>query len=255
MPLLEASLRTTHPCPYQEVSIEVPGSSMYRWFDHGRSVLLLSNRSSPGIRTLLALVQEVFCATALAQEDSEALALVPDPGWTDPRSIEGLAGRSGVWIVPPIVIQGESESCRVVARSRGELRAFTTGLRRTGPVELLWVDSQAGMDAFRNLPSTSAHLTEGMTYAQARYLVAAWDAGLFEVPSRTRWETVSSAVGLSRSTFGEHLRKGQRRLLENSLAALRARAARAPARVLLPRIPGKPPLGKSPLRGTRQGAN
>ncbi|MHB1932391.1 MAG: helix-turn-helix domain-containing protein [Thermoplasmata archaeon] len=255
MSLVEGHLRTTHPCPYQEVSIEVPGSTMLRWFDPGRSVLLLSNRSSRGIRKLIALVHEVFRATALALEDSEALALVPDLGWTDPQSIEGLAGRSGVWIVPPIVVQGESESFRVLARSQDELRAFATSLRRTGPVELLSLSSQVGLDTFRELQSTSAHLTEGMTSAQARYLVAAWDAGLFDVPSRVRWGTVSAAVGLSRSTFGEHLRKGQRRLLENSLAALRAHAGRTPERVLLPQRPARLPTGKSPLRGTRGGTN
>ena len=253
MGLVEAHLRTTHPCPYREVSTEVPGSTMLRWFDPGRSVLLLSNQSYRGTRKLIALVQEVFRATPLAVEDSEALVLVPDLGWTDPQSIEGLAGRSGVWIVPPIVVRGESESCRVLARGQRELRAFTTCLRRTGPVELLSLSSQVGLDTFRELRSTSAHLTDGMTYAQARYLVAAWDAGLFDVPSRTRWGTVAAAVGLSRSTFGEHLRKGQHRLLENSITALRARAARAPDRVLLPRIPGKPLTGKSPLRGTREG--
>ncbi len=251
MGLVEGHLRTTHPCPYREVSIEVPGSTMLRWFDPGRSVLLLSNRSSRGIRKLIALVQEVFRATPLALEDSEALVLVPDLGWTDPQSIEGLAGRSGVWIVPPIVVSGESESFRVLARGQEELRAFTTSLRRTGPVELLSLSSQVGLDTFREVRPSSAHLTDGMTSAQARYLVAAWDAGLFDVPSRARWGTVSAAVGLSRSTFGEHLRKGQHRLLENSITALRARAARAPERVLLPRILGKFPTGKSPLRGTR----
>ena len=255
MTIVEASLRTTHPCSYQEVSNETRDSTMFRWFDHGRSVLLLSNRTPRGLRRLLALVREVFRATPLAQEEFEALALVPDLGWTDPQSIEGIAGRSGVWIVPPIVIRGTSESCRLVAPGRGELRAFTTGLQRTGPVELLSVSSRADLDAFRDLPLTSVRSTAGMTLAQAQSLVAAGDAGLFDVPSRTRWGAVAAAVGLSRSTFGEHLRKGQRRLLENSLTAVRARAARSPESVLLPRIPGEPPLGKSPLRGTREESN
>lgn len=255
MVLVEASLRTSHPCPYQEVSNEAPGSMMLRWFDQGRGLLLLSNRTPPGLRRLLALVREVFNAIPLAQEELEVLALVPDLGWTDPRSIEGLAGRSGVWIVPPIVLQGDSESCHVVAPGQRELRAFTAALRRTGPLELLSVSSRAGLDAFRGVPFTSVHLADGMTRAQAQSLVAAWDAGLFDVPSRARWGTVSASVGLSRSTFGEHLRKGQRRLIESSVPALRTRATKAPAPVLHPRIPGGPSHGKSPLRGIREGTN
>ncbi len=255
MALVDAHLRASHPCAYQEVSDEAPDSAMFRWFDHGRNVLLLSNRTARGLRGLLDLVREVFGATCLAQEEFEALALVPDLGWTDPRSIEGLAGRSGVWIVPPIVIQGGCESCWVVARGRGELRAFTTRLRRTGPVELLSVGSRAELRAFRDLPFASAYLAGGMTNAQARSLVTAWDAGLFDVPSRARWETVSKSVGLSRSTFGEHLRKGQRRLLETSMTALRARVARVPEPVLLPPIRSESRRGKSPLRGVREEAN
>lgn len=255
MALVDAHLRTIHPCPYQEVSKEAPGSMMFRWFDLGRNVLLLSSRTPRGLHRLLDLVREVFCATSLAEEDLEALAVVPDLGWTDPQSVEGLAERSGVWIVPPIVVEGGCESCRVVARGRRELRTFTTRLRRTGPVELLSMGSRADLRAFRESPMTSSHMADGMTNAQARSLVAAWDAGLFDVPSRARWGTVSESVGLSRSTFGEHLRKGQRHILENSMTALRARAARPPEPVLLPRIRSKSLHGKSPLRGAREETN
>ena len=255
MSLVDAHLRTIHPCPYQEVSDEAPGSMMFRWFDLGRSVLLLSSQTPRGLHRLLDLVREVFHATSLAEEELEALAMVPDLGWRDPQSVEGLAERSGVWIVPPIVVEGGRESCRVVARGRGELRTFTTCLRRTGPVELLSMGSRAELRAFRESPLTSSQMADGMTDAQVRSLVAAWDAGLFDVPSRARWGTVSESVGLSRSTFGEHLRKGQRHVLENSMTALRARAARSPEPVLLPRIRSESPHGKSPLRGAREETN
>lgn len=255
MALVDAQLRLVHPCPYQEVANEAPGSTILRWPDHGRSVLLLANRTPQGFKRLVGLAREVFRATYLAREERQAVALVPDPGWTDPGSIEGLAERSGVWVIPPVLLVDGRESCRVVARSREELGAFTTGLRRIGPVELLSVASQDGVEALTNPLATSVHLVKGLTDAQVHSVLAAWDAGLFEVPSRTRWGTVSASLGISRSTFGEHLRKGQRHLMRNSVTALRLRASRTREPIMLPRIRRQSFPGKTLLRGVRQGTN
>lgn len=192
-------------------------------------------------------------ATCLAREGAEAVAVVPDLGWTDPESFEGWAERTGVWIVPPLTIEGGLESCRVIARDRNSLREFTDGLRRRGQVELLSVSYRGSIAALRGVPEAAVHLFEGLTDAQARSLVAAWEGGLFDVPARERWGTVSDRLGLSRSTFGEHLRKGQRRMLENSIRSLRARAARVPERVVLPKLPARPSGALHPLLGVREG--
>lgn len=251
MPLVDALVQAFHPCSYTEVCDDSPGSTLLRWFDHRRNVLLLSGRTPKGLRRLLGSVQEVFRATCLAQEGLEAVALVPDLGWTDPGSLEGRAERSGVWIVPPITVQEGRESCRVVAQDRRALRAFTNGLRRSGPVELISISTQGDIGAIRGLPGASVHLLEGLTDAQVRSLIAAWDGGLFEVPARARWGSVAGGLGLARSTFGEHLRKGQYHLLANSILALRTRASRVPERVILPSLPGSPTGTKGPLRGVR----
>ena len=254
MPLVDALVRASHPCSYQEVCDDAPGSTLLRWFDYRRNVLLLSGRTPKGLRRLLGNVQEVFRAACLAQEGLEAVAVVPDLGWTDPGSLEGRAEKSGVWIVPPITIREGRESCRVVARDRRALRDFTDGLRRSGPVELLSISAQGNIGAIRGLPEASVHLLEGLTDAQVRSIVAAWNAGLFEVPARARWESVSDRLGLARSTFGEHLRKGQYRLLAYSIMALRTRASSVPDRVILPPLPVSHMGTKGPLRGVRDGS-
>lgn len=244
-----------HPCAYQEVCDTAPGSTLLRWLDHRRSVVLLSSGTAHDFRQLLASMQEVFRATVLAREDLQGVVVVPDLGWTDPTSFEGLAEKSRVLVVPPITVQMGHESCRIVAPDRRCLRAFTDGLRRTGPVELLSVSVQGAIGGIREFSEPSAHLIQGMTDTQVRCLVAAWDAGLFEVPARDRWGTVSAKLHIARSTFGEHLRKGQRRLLGNSVAVLRGRAARAPGPVVLPQTGNESPHGKSPLRGIREESN
>ncbi|MDE1837342.1 MAG: helix-turn-helix domain-containing protein [Euryarchaeota archaeon] len=253
MPLVDAQVRARHPCAYTEVCLEAPGSTLLRWFDLGRNVLLLSNRTSRGLERLLKGVREVFRASCLAREGLEAVAVVPDLGWTDPRSLEGSAGRTGVWIVPPITIQEGQESCRVVARDPRALRGFTDGLRRSGPVELLAVTSRGDIAALMDPSGIAAHLFEGMSDPQVRSLVAAWDGGLFHVPARARWGEVSDRLRLSRSTFGEHVRKGQFHLVQNAIPALRFRASRVPERIALPSLPPPTTRRKAPQRGTRSG--
>ncbi|MCI4367211.1 MAG: helix-turn-helix domain-containing protein, partial [Thermoplasmata archaeon] len=76
------------------------------------------------------------------------------------------------------------------------------------------------------------------------------EAGLFDVPSRTSWAAVARREGLSRSTFGEHLRKGQLRLLSNSYESLRSRALGKEAPIVLSSTaPDR--TRRAPLRGTR----
>jgi len=53
-----------------------------------------------------------------------------------------------------------------------------------------------------------------------------WHAGLFEVPARTKMDDVAKAMGLSRSTLGEHLRKAELQMLRNSYPFLKLRATR-----------------------------
>jgi predicted DNA binding protein len=251
MTVVDARIRVHHPCPYCDISAEFPEVLILLWCDNRRDLFLLSASDPAALRSILGAVKDAFHARPLLTDGTDALVTLPDFEWTDPPSVTGLARRAGVWVLHPVVYYGGTETYRLLAPSRPKVQRFIERVRRVGAVEVLSVTERGSLRTIRDLPSAAVHFFEGLTAPQARSLVAAYEGGLLDVPARSRWEEVARRVGVSRSTFGEHLRKGQLRLLANSYAALRSRAVAAEPSVLLSAMEDPRQVHRTPLRGTR----
>lgn len=251
MAVVDARLRVHHPCPYCDVSGEFPDSLLLLWCDNRRDVFLVSSPSLAELGKLVSALRISFHARPLLVEGTDALVAVPDFEWASPPSVTGLARRSGVWVLHPVIYHRGTETYRLVAPSKGGLNRLVQRVRRVGDVEVLSVVNRTGLAGIRDLPTASVHFFEGLTDRQARCLVAAYEGGLLEVPARSRWGEVARREGLSRSTFGEHLRKGQRRILANSYTSLKTRVATPEQPILLPGRHARPGPRRTPLQGIR----
>ena len=251
MVVVDARVRVHHPCPYCDVSVEFPETLFQLWCDNRRDIFLVSSPSVDELHRAVRALRDSFHGRRLIEDGRDALVVVPDFEWAEPPSVTGLARRTGVWVVHPVVYYGGTETYRLVAPTKASLNRLVLRVRRVGDEEVLSVSERSGLDAVRELPVASVHFFEGLTDPQSRSLIAALDGGLFDVPSRTSWETVAHRVGVSRSTFGEHLRKGQLRLLRNSYAALKARSQMTAKPLVLRATRATPRGGRSPLRGVR----
>lgn len=223
MAIVDARVRVHHPCPYCDISTRFPRSLFLLWCDNRRDTVLVSSPQRAEFRQVLGAWRRGFRARVLLKEGTDALLVIPEFEWAEPPSVTGLARAGGVWVLHPVVYFAGTETYRFLAPSRARLHRLFRRLRKMGRVEVLSVADRAGLDSVRTVPAATVHLLEGLTDPQVSSMIAACDEGLLEIPARSSWEAVARAQGLSRSTFGEHLRKGQRRLLENSYALLRAR--------------------------------
>lgn len=237
MPIVDARIRVHHPCPYCDLSVRFPTSLLLLWCDNRRDTFLLSSPDPAELRRLCGAVRASFRGRVLLAEGTSALVELPDFEWSSPPSVTGLARRGGVWVLPPVVYAEGRETYRLVAPTRARLNRLVQRLRRLGEVEILSVSDRAGLESVRDYPAASVHFFEGLSERQLRSLVAAHDAGLLEIPARSSWAAVARAEGMARSTFGEHLRKAQLRLVRNSYSLLRTRiAASASPPVVLPQL-------------------
>jgi predicted DNA binding protein len=249
--VVDARVRVHHPCPYCDISVEFPRTLLLLWCDNRRDVFLVAAPDEGELREVLRALRDSFHGRPLIQEGSDALVVIPDFEWVSPPSVTGLARRSGVWVLHPVVYFEGTETYRFLAPNKRQLSRFIDRVRRRGDVELLSTTERSGLEGVRELPAAAVHFFEGLTDRQGRALVAAYEGGLFDVPARTSWDEVARREGLARSTFGEHLRKAQLRVLTNSYAALKARVRPSEPPVLLPAT-GSPRLSKrAPLLGVR----
>ena len=86
--------------------------------------------------------------------------------------------------------------------------------------------SREELDILRDVATVPVHLFEGPTDRQVHVLVTAFESGLLDVPTRARMGSAARRESLSRSTYGEHLRKAQRQLVSNSYPFLKLRDVR-----------------------------
>jgi len=56
-----------------------------------------------------------------------------------------------------------------------------------------------------------------LTSRQWEIMSLAWNLGYFDIPARTGLEKLAELTGLSRNTVSQHLRRGMRRILRESL--------------------------------------
>lgn len=254
MPVADARVRIHHPCPYCDISVEFPRTLLLLWCDNRRDVFLVSAPDAAEQRRVLAALRLSFHARVLTSEGSDALVAIPDFEWATPPSVTSLVRRTSVWVLHPVVYFGGTETYRLLAPSRPELSRLVRRLQTLGEVEILSISQRATLATVRDLPSAAVHFFEGLTDRQARCLVAAYEGGLLDVPARSKWGDVARREGLSRSTFGEHLRKGQLRLLANSYSSLKSRTeSREGETTILPATGPAPRVRRSPLRGIRDG--
>jgi predicted DNA binding protein len=249
----DARVRIHHPCPYCDISVAFPGTLLLLWCDNRRDVFLVSSPDPTEQRRVLADLRASFRARVLSIDGPDALVMIPDFEWSTPPSVTALARRTNVWVLHPVVYFGGTETYRFVAPSKTELHKLVSRLQRVGDVEILSLSGRATLGAVREVPTAAIHFFEGLTDRQARCLVAAYEGGLLDVPARTKWGEVARREGLSRSTFGEHLRKAQHRLLANSYPALKARGELAEVPTLLPATESAVGRRRAPLRGVRGG--
>lgn len=246
MTVVDARFRVHHPCPYCDISVEFPRTLVLLWCDNQRDVLFLSAPDRSELAKVTRAFRSSVRARTILEDGTDALLSVPEFHWKEPPSVTGLARKGNVWVLHPVVYFDGKETYRVVAASKQALHRLIDRVRRLGDLELLSVSNKAELRTIRDLPTASVHFFEGLTDRQARCLVAAIEGGLLDVPARGSWGDAARTVHLSRSTFGEHLRKGQLRIMANSYASIKARTLTDQTPVL---FPSRPPIPRRPRRG------
>lgn len=106
---------------------------------------------------------------------------------------------------------GTAENWTFEVRSEGrdEIAAFRAYCRERGvPVEVL---------SLRALTSVQGDREYDLTDAQREALVLAFQSGYFDSPRGTKLEGIAEELGITRQSLASRLRRGQNRLIENTL--------------------------------------
>lgn len=158
---------------------------------------IVSNRIGE-LEPFLKSLPEIRKYSILSQSSDRAEVIT----WAEQSSIIENIIKMNCVFVGPTVVQDGVENWHIMAPTRDELKSVIGALEQCADIAYIRNgDTPGGSD--------------GLTEKQALALRTAIDLGYFDTPRRASIKQVSERMGVSPSTAIEHLRKAEKKVLEN----------------------------------------
>lgn len=230
MGLYEASFRVRHDCPYRDLSERHPDLTVREWYLRDCQVLELT--STRATDELLADVERL--GTVLHETVDEAGVHVVTQSCEcslDESIIQRFEAYNCLYQPPTVYRQGW-EHYTVVAFTERDVRALLSDLDADRDIEVL---SKTALDE-RHIPHSMLipvdQFFSDVTPRQLAALELALDNGYYEQPRQCSVAELAERTNVSRSTYEEHLRKAENKLLTNAGQFVRLLSARTADRSL-----------------------
>jgi hypothetical protein len=229
--LYAASIELRHDCPVGNVSREFPNVRIFHWCMNRRDVFQASGPAAQveGFREVV--VSRFGGRQVYSTPDGAILVTDSCSRFSGGTRITSIVAAAGIWDIPPIVYRDGWESWRVIAWSEESMRNLFAEIRKVGEVRLVSMRPIENLELEQMMLMPASDVFSGLTEKQSSALLLGLRHGYYALPSSTDIRRLADGAGLSASTFSEHLRKAEARLLQNLRPYLEAYALRAPGEV------------------------
>ena len=219
MTYYELTFKLQHECPYNNFSREYPSTIISHWCNWSRDVLeivygsLQETRARQEIRKMLKSAGSKIIRQSPTSSSIQfvlqhcACDKLPPPTlpWIEKYNCLNLQ---------PMVYTGGWEWYRVMAFSEQDIKKLFRDLeRRNCDVEVTSRKSVSEESVHSSLLIPASSLLSGLTEKQARALIAAIDNGYYNLPRNATAMEIARRLGIPRTSFVDHLRKAQNKLI------------------------------------------
>ncbi|WP_247730291.1 helix-turn-helix domain-containing protein [Halovivax limisalsi] len=231
MSLYQASFRIRHECPYRELSERHPDLTIREWYLHDCQVLELD---APGTPTDDLLAEIESMGTILHRSiDESGLHVVTRACLCSLESsiVERFEAHNCLYQPPTVHRQGW-EHYSVIAFDEADVRALHRDLEADRDIDVRSKIELAEGTLPYSMLAPVDRLFDSLTDRQLAALRLALERGYYEQPRRTSLRDLAERTAVARSTFEEHLRKAENKVLTNAGEFLRLLTAPADANPL-----------------------
>jgi predicted DNA binding protein len=239
MSLHEASFRVKHECPYRELSERHPDLTIREWYLDECQVIEVTAPEEPTealreeVRSLGTVLHESVDADGLHVVTQSCLCSLED------SIVQRFEAHNALYQPPTIHRQGW-EHYSVIAFDEADVRALLADLEADRDVEVLSKTAIEEQQLPHSMLAPVDQLFETLTDRQLAALRLALEEGYYEQPRGTSLRELADATDVARSTFEEHLRKAENKLLTNAGQFLRLVTATAGGDPLGVKSSGRP---------------
>ncbi|WP_340101832.1 helix-turn-helix domain-containing protein [Salinibaculum salinum] len=220
MSLYEASFRVKHECPYREISERYPDLTIREWYLSDCQVIELTSPEAPTdalleqIDQLGKILHESVDESGLHVVTQSCLCSLED------SIIERFEEYNCLYQPPTIHRQGW-EHYTVIAFDESDVRALLQDLEADRDIEVLSKTAITEQHIPHSMLAPVDQLFEDVTDRQLAALRLALERGYYEQPRKTSLRELAEQTAVARSTYEEHLRKAENKLLTNAGQFLR----------------------------------
>ncbi len=220
MALYEASLRVKHECPYRSISERHPDLRIREWPLSDCQVLEITSEQTPTDR-LLEDTNQLGTILHESVDESGYHVVTRSCLCSLEQSIfDRFEDHNCLYQSPTIYRQGW-EHYTVIAFDETDIQALLGDLRADRDIELLSKISIEEKQIPHSMLTPVDRLFDDLTDRQLAALELALESGYYKQPRQTSLREIASWTVVSKSTYEEHLRKAENKLLTNAGRFLR----------------------------------
>ncbi len=218
--MFEVAFRVQHDCPYTRFTIKHPEVRITEWCNNRIHVMEIDvpdietfTRIEPDLNELLLwkggkILKKNFLAgnLQLIVKSCHCSKIRPN--------ISDIVERNSCLLIPPDIYYGGWEEYRVVGFRDNDYKKMLQELDQIGQVRIIQkrvAPEKTIRDTFVvSLNSVFSRLTE----RQVNSLIAALEAGYYQIPKKVTTTQIAGRNKVPRTTFEEHLRKAESKVLQ-----------------------------------------
>jgi predicted DNA binding protein len=223
MQYIDAWVRVKHPCPFCDISSRYPEANMTLWLSVLVDTFQVSIPPYYDVHKVIDSAKDMLLYSMEFHDNQSAIFLLNHPFMEEIDSVVAIAQETDCLLIPPISFFGGWETHHIICQEQQSLRNLVEMAGSKGEVEVLSQKNRDHSDFIREVSVVPTHFIESLTPRQVNVLVNSYEYGLFDVPARAKMDKVADKSGLSRSTFGEHLRKAELQIMRNLYPFLKLR--------------------------------
>jgi len=233
--MFEAVFKAQHDCPYVRFSMKHPTVRVVGWCNDRTDVLEIEcpdietfTRIEPGLQELFAWGGSKVLKKTFGDKNLQVV-MKTCRCRKIATNISDVIEKNSCLGIPPEIYYGGWEQHRVIGFRESDYKKLFEELSEVGPVEILekrLIPEKSIQDTFVvSLSSVFSDLTD----KQLNSLMTALDYGYYQVPKRISAEEIAAKNRVPRTTYEEHLRKAESKILRAMAPYIRMYATRTPA--------------------------
>ncbi|MDG6898291.1 MAG: helix-turn-helix domain-containing protein [Nitrososphaerota archaeon] len=218
--MFDLSLKLDHELPFSNLSKAFPSANIQRWCNLQVDILEIDSPGEDGAAKIEAglkrLVKEIGAKLIRVNRySSNALEAVVGCKCAVDNSTVAIVEWAGCIPVMPVNYKGGFEFCRMLAFTKDSMNAAISRLSKMARLEIQSKSVVPRESARGAITVPADEFLGGLTAKQLAAFLAAMQLGYYSLPKQITVEEIAKKQGMKRSTYEEHLRKAELKILQS----------------------------------------